>query len=96
MDPAGLSGQNTEHAANGIFFDLNRQFGPFYGATSAANDDREGNSRVKSSINYIQSGDGTSKTMMLSENLHAVSYTYTQDDTDKISKMQKTFWICLA
>ncbi len=76
--PSGLSIANTEYAANGIFFDHNQQ-GNYTFSGTAAFDNREAR-KVKSSINYVQSGDGTSKTMMLSENLHAVNYTYTPND----------------
>lgn len=68
-----------EYAANGVFFDSNRRNrnNPGSGWTNDPDDrDNNGLPVLRMSINYIQSNDGTSNTMMLSENLHAVHYTY--------------------
>jgi prepilin-type N-terminal cleavage/methylation domain-containing protein/prepilin-type processing-associated H-X9-DG protein len=58
----------TEYAANGIFFDDNKNpnFGP--------PDGREGHPRIQ--MSFAQVTDGTSKTLMLSENLHTVFWIY--------------------
>jgi prepilin-type N-terminal cleavage/methylation domain-containing protein/prepilin-type processing-associated H-X9-DG protein len=63
--------QNVEYAANGVFFDdnKNRNFGPA--------DGREQQPRIQMSLAQVQ--DGTSKTLMLSENVHAVYWTYGAD-----------------
>lgn len=60
--------QNVEFAANGIFFDDNKN--PNFGPT----DNREGHPRIK--MSFAQVTDGTSKTLMLSENLHTIYWTY--------------------
>ena len=78
--PSGAIATNKEYGANGIFFDHNQK--SYYTFSGTANADGRENSKVKSSIDYIQSGDGTSKTMMLSENLHALWYTYPADEFD--------------
>ena len=71
----------TENAANGVFFDDNKNpnLGPM--------DGREQDPRLQMSLGYIQANDGTSKTFMLSENLHAWYWSYgrdgeTADDSD--------------
>jgi prepilin-type N-terminal cleavage/methylation domain-containing protein/prepilin-type processing-associated H-X9-DG protein len=64
----------TENAADGIFFDDNK-----FGKSSSPfgpEDNREGHPRLQMSLGYVQSNDGTSKTIMLSENLHAWYWTY--------------------
>ena len=68
---------NMEFAANGIFFDLNKKknVDPVAAWNNSA-DGREAEPKLQMSIAYISSADGTSKTMMLSENLNAVYYTY--------------------
>ena len=68
--------QDMENAADGIFVDDNKNpnFGPA--------DGREMHPRPQMSLGYIQSNDGTSKTMLLSENLHAWYYTYGPDNND--------------
>ncbi len=72
--------QNVEYTANGVFFDLSKN--PRLLPTSAAEDDREFHPKVQSSINYISSGDGTSKTLMLSENVNAVFWAYMANESD--------------
>ena len=58
----------TEHGANGIFFDNNKNtnIGP--------TDGREGNPKIQMSLAQVV--DGTTKTLMLSENIHAISWVY--------------------
>jgi prepilin-type processing-associated H-X9-DG protein len=62
------SGDEAEYLANGIFFDDNKNlnFGP--------SDGREAHPRLKMSL--AQVADGTSKTMMLSENLHTIFWSF--------------------
>ncbi len=62
------AGDEFEYASNGIFFDDNKNlnFGPA--------DGREGHPRIK--MSFAQITDGTSKTLMLSENLHTIYWTY--------------------
>ncbi|MEQ8848641.1 DUF1559 domain-containing protein [Botrimarina sp.] len=78
--------RHFEYAANGVFFDVNRRNNQDPGSGWVNNPDvrdAEGPGSsvdapvLQSSINYVSTGDGTSKTMMLTENIHAVSYTYT-------------------
>jgi prepilin-type N-terminal cleavage/methylation domain-containing protein/prepilin-type processing-associated H-X9-DG protein len=61
---------NTENAADGVFFDDNKNtnFGPA--------DGREAHSRLQMSLGYVQANDGTSKTIMLSESLHVYYWCY--------------------
>lgn len=75
--PSGTSVENQEYVANGVFFDLNPVAIPSGGAA----DGREG-SRLESSFDYVQSSDGTSKTMMVSENIHTLYYTYEPVESD--------------
>lgn len=76
------SAANREYAANGVFFDLNQKCTAVTGGgwTNAC-DNREANPLLQMSIDYIQGGDGTSKTMMVSENIHALAYTYPFDSS---------------
>lgn len=64
----------TEHAGNGVFFD-NAANTAILGSSGAA-DGREGTPPIQMSMSYVQSGDGASKTMMISENMHAWFYAY--------------------
>jgi prepilin-type N-terminal cleavage/methylation domain-containing protein/prepilin-type processing-associated H-X9-DG protein len=73
--PNGRGSDRSEYAANGIFFDDNRNpngtpnFGP--------KDGRDGpppHPPIKMSLANV--ADGTSKTMMLSENLHTIFWSY--------------------
>ncbi len=81
--PAGFSDNNTEYAPNGIFFDKNYKTN-FTPSGTAAADGREPPNRplLQSSIDYVQGSDGTSKTMMVSENIHALWYTYPHTQFD--------------
>jgi prepilin-type N-terminal cleavage/methylation domain-containing protein/prepilin-type processing-associated H-X9-DG protein len=67
-DRASAADKNKEYAANGIFFDLNRNtnIGP--------KDGREPMPPIQMSMTQIV--DGTTKTMMLAENLHTFYWTY--------------------
>jgi prepilin-type processing-associated H-X9-DG protein len=70
------SDKRTENPADGIFFDdcKNPHLIP-----PAAVDDREnpkGFPRGQMSLGYVQANDGTSRTFMVSENLHAWYYSY--------------------
>jgi prepilin-type N-terminal cleavage/methylation domain-containing protein/prepilin-type processing-associated H-X9-DG protein len=72
--PGGLSATNTEYLANGVFFD-NSKNTAILSATSVA-DMREGHAPIRMSLNYINSNDGTSKTMMISESSRTWYYAY--------------------
>jgi prepilin-type processing-associated H-X9-DG protein len=63
--------QNVESAANGVFFDDNKNlnFGP--------PDGRELHPRIQMSLAQVT--DGASKTLMLSENLHTIYWSYDAD-----------------
>ncbi len=65
-------GDTNEYAANGVFFDLNKNInvGP--------QDGREKQPAIQMSMTQIV--DGTSKTLMLSENLHTFYWTYGLDN----------------
>lgn len=67
---------NTESAADGVFFDNARSVNIL--SSSSAQDGRENQPALQMSISYISSNDGTSKTLMLSENLHSWYYAYPQ------------------
>ncbi len=75
--PAGQIDVNVEYIGNGVFFDLNRN----PNINSSRPDSRENNPAIQSSINYVSSGDGTSKTMMVSENLNAQFWSYPLDSS---------------
>jgi prepilin-type N-terminal cleavage/methylation domain-containing protein/prepilin-type processing-associated H-X9-DG protein len=68
--PGGLSEANTEYAGNGIFFDSNKN----KNITASALDGREDHPPIQTRLANIP--DGTSKTMMLSENAQAWFWTY--------------------
>lgn len=80
--PAGVIAAGTEYASNGVFFDLNRKHrgissnGWPYNADGREPGGGNFQPALQSSIDTISSNDGTSKTFMLSENIHAIWYTY--------------------
>lgn len=89
-------GDTKEHAANGIFFDNNKNKN-LSGGTA---DGREGDPKIQMSLSQVQTGDGTTRTLMLSENLHAMSWVYDpktstngyiQDDSSKIPDTKHLF-----
>jgi prepilin-type N-terminal cleavage/methylation domain-containing protein/prepilin-type processing-associated H-X9-DG protein len=95
----GTYGRDTlndmkEHAANGIFFDNNKNKNLSGGTT----DGREGDPKIQMSLAQVI--DGTTKTLMLSENLHTVSWAYEpttaasgyiQNDSSKIADTKHLF-----
>ena len=82
--PSGISEDNREYAANGIFFDRNYKV-DYTPSGNSAPDLRENGRRVQSSIDYVSGGDGASKTMMVSENIHALWYTYPHVSFDQMN-----------
>lgn len=78
----------AESAANGIFFDLaqNTSYLP-----SGAADGRESGPKLQSSMDYIQSNDGTSRTLMVSENIHAVYWAYDELDDSALKDRKHMF-----
>jgi prepilin-type N-terminal cleavage/methylation domain-containing protein/prepilin-type processing-associated H-X9-DG protein len=64
------SGDLLEYAANGIFFDLNKNKNPGVGPA----DGREGAGALQMSLGQVS--DGTTKTFMVSENLNTFFYTF--------------------
>jgi hypothetical protein len=67
--------QNRENVADGVFFDNARNLGILQNPANQ-DDQREGNPEIRSSMNYISSGDGTTKTLMLSESVVPWFYAY--------------------
>jgi prepilin-type N-terminal cleavage/methylation domain-containing protein/prepilin-type processing-associated H-X9-DG protein len=67
--------KTKEFGADGVFFDDNKNtnIGP--------TDGREGHPRLQMSMSIISSADGTTKTMMLSENIHTFYWTYDAKST---------------
>ncbi|TWT37038.1 Type II secretion system protein G precursor [Posidoniimonas corsicana] len=61
-----------ESVANGVFFDLSKNLN-----VEGPSDGREASPAAQCSIDYVSANDGTSKTLMLSENIHALYWTYT-------------------
>ncbi|MEX0611258.1 MAG: DUF1559 domain-containing protein [Pirellulales bacterium] len=72
---SGTPDPSVENAADGVFFDDNK-FGRSSGSPFGPDDGREGDPRLQMSLGYIQGNDGTSKTIMLSENVHAWYWCY--------------------
>jgi prepilin-type N-terminal cleavage/methylation domain-containing protein len=70
--PDGRGADKQEYAANGVFFDENKntEIGPA--------DNRETHPKIQMSLGQI--ADGTTKTMMLSESLHVWYWTYGKDN----------------
>jgi prepilin-type N-terminal cleavage/methylation domain-containing protein len=66
--------QNRDNVANGVFADNARNKSILQGA--AQYDGREDNPEIRTSMNYISSGDGTTKTLMLSESVVPWFYAY--------------------
>lgn len=70
--------QNRENVADGVFFDNSRNLAILSNA-GAQRDQREANPEIRTSMNYIQSGDGLSKTLLLSESVATWFYAYDGD-----------------
>ena len=81
------SGDTNEYPANGVFFDLNKNNNPGVGPT----DNREPSAAIQMSMTQIV--DGTTKTLLLSENLHTFYWTYglTNNDTSQIKDNKLLF-----
>jgi len=71
------SSDKTEYAANGIFFDLNKNknIGP--------TDGREGMQPIQMSMTQIT--DGTTKTLMLAENMHTFFWTFGTSTSNNVT-----------
>jgi prepilin-type N-terminal cleavage/methylation domain-containing protein len=66
-----------ENAANGVFFDRTRTSDGAYNSGSADARDTNGDPEIRMTIAYIQAkGDGTTRTLMLAENLNATHWGY--------------------
>jgi prepilin-type N-terminal cleavage/methylation domain-containing protein len=83
-----------EHGANGIFFDNNKNVNLSGGVA----DGREGHPKIQMSLAQVV--DGTTKTLMLSENIHAMFWCYeptstatgyVQNDSSKIPDTKHLF-----
>lgn len=80
--PATISGGdlvNHEYPANGVFFDDARNLNILMDTCLPSLDAREKHPPIPSSIEYVQSHDGTTKTFMVSENVHAWFWAYDAD-----------------
>lgn len=67
-----------ENPSNGVFFDNSRNRGEDYMGPYDRNDPSQKDiPAITMSAAFIQKGDGLSSTLMLAENLHAVTWTYT-------------------
>lgn len=74
---------NVEYIGNGVFFDAAKNMA--IRNSSAQSDGRENQPLIQSSINYVQANDGTSKTIMLSENVNALRWAF---EPETISSQQ--------
>jgi prepilin-type N-terminal cleavage/methylation domain-containing protein len=80
-DPARTTAQqNRENVADGVFFDNSRNK-DMLSSPGAQDDQREGNPEIRTSLNYIQSNDGMSKTLLLAESVSTWFYAYDGDDS---------------
>ena len=78
---ASLSPQNQENPANGVFFDRSRVDPSIAGTLLGPPNLFDNQPAPTITMAYIsQKGDGATATMMLSENIHAVHWTYTETD----------------
>jgi prepilin-type N-terminal cleavage/methylation domain-containing protein/prepilin-type processing-associated H-X9-DG protein len=71
------NGDKKEYGANGVFFDDNKNMN--IGAT----DGREGHPRIQMSLGQI--ADGTTKTLMVSENLHTFFWSYNTSSSNGLT-----------
>ena len=89
---AGFIGHETdnsnfpqENPANGVFFDRTRVRTDPLKSSAGPADNRQGQTEIVMTIAYLQAkGDGTTKTMMLSENMNALHWGYS-NTTDRSS-----------
>jgi prepilin-type processing-associated H-X9-DG protein len=90
VDSPGRPG-NAENPADGVFIDDNRN--PNFGATDGRGDGSTAANlkdypRLSMSLAYVNSNDGTSKTLMISENMHAWYWTYETADSSNGTLVQ--------
>jgi prepilin-type N-terminal cleavage/methylation domain-containing protein/prepilin-type processing-associated H-X9-DG protein len=81
---------NQEYIGNGVFFDANRNTNNTFNPTSRQ-DGREVQPAIQSSINYVQSSDGTSRTLMIAENAFASVYTFRPNADTNIEDAKHQF-----
>jgi prepilin-type processing-associated H-X9-DG protein len=80
---------DREYPADGIFVDDNKNLN--FGPRDRRENLRE-HPRLQMSLGYVQGNDGTSKTFLVSENLHAWYYTYgLNNDTSTIVDAKHLF-----
>jgi len=76
------SGDSTESAANGVFFDKAKK--TTFLSSGSQVDGRENHPEITSTISYVQVNDGTSNTLMLSESVHPWFYAYDGNSTTEM------------
>lgn len=80
-EPSDMCEHRMEKAANGIFFDRTRSLGQNDQRDLSSMCDTGTDPLIKMTFAYIQTGDGTTGTLMLSENLNSVAWTYSGGST---------------
>jgi len=79
-----IAEEYQEYAGNGVFFDNSRNIAMHADPTvnpDPRDQDPARYPQIISRVTYVQSNDGTSKTLMISENLHAWYWAYDADPT---------------
>lgn len=80
----GGSAINREFPGNGVFFDDARNLNVLDDLCLPSQDGRERLPAIVSTINYVQSHDGTSKTYLVSESVHTWYYAYDFDSNTAV------------
>jgi len=65
-----------EHVANGVFFDNSKNTVIL---SNSLPDGRESDPEIRTNMSYVSANDGTSKTLLLTENVHTWFYAYDGD-----------------
>ncbi|MAT72028.1 MAG: hypothetical protein CMJ58_21190 [Planctomycetaceae bacterium] len=85
----------AENAANGVFFDRTRTNGSTGLLGPQDYNDIQNVPEIVMTSAYIQSkGDGMTATLMISENLHAATYTYTANELQNVRDQKWHFGFC--
>ncbi len=73
-----------EHVANGVFFDNSKNL-EILSNPATQKDFREGDPEIRTSMSYVSANDGTSKTLLLAENVHSWFYAYDGDSSPEFA-----------
>jgi prepilin-type N-terminal cleavage/methylation domain-containing protein len=98
LNPSAPNSPN-ENAANGVFFDRTRVLQDTYKSSAGPDDIRDNQNpsvpELVMTVAYLQAkGDGTTKTMMLTENMNAIRWGYNSNERANAADKKFHFGFC--